>query len=107
MQGQSGCTSADAGALDASATRAHTRSLLENYFLKADVEQLAQWHDPDHSPLSQTVTKIANDYIRGLRLAEWARRCNEKVSAMPTASLINKFNVSSSDVQGTCSLCKK
>ena len=70
--------------------------MLEDCFLAADVDQLALWQDPANSLVSAPVKKIADGFIRGFRLAAWVRQCDLQGSAMPVASLTNKFNSSCS-----------
>lgn len=67
---------------------------LENVFLEADVEHLADLVD-DSSPLNgsaRTVRSTAQQFVRGFRLAQWVRQRNLQGAVVPTRSLIHRLS---------------
>lgn len=70
--------------------RSQAKAMLEDAFLKADVDKLASWTDPDSATLSSCVKKTAAKFARGYKLAAWAGHQNMKGAVVPTRSLVQK-----------------
>ena len=68
------------------------KHMLDEVVLKMDVQVLASWPDPAANTLSMCIRKTAAKFARGDRLATWARYENTFVAAVPTRSLVQRFN---------------
>ena len=69
----------------------HVTAMLEGEFLKADVQELAAWTDPESSPLSLSVRKTADLLGRSRHLAAWVRHQNNQGLTVPSCALVAKY----------------
>jgi hypothetical protein len=79
--------------LPAHATQAEIVQLLEEHFLRADVDELMSWVDPPSSTLHRTVLKTAIAFARMHALAGWVEHINNQCgSVVRTERLIEHYN---------------
>lgn len=71
---------------------AHAKAILEDEFLKLDVQVLASWADPEDMSLSRSVKRTAAKFAREYRLAAWVRQQNATGAVVPSRVLAEKYN---------------
>ncbi len=76
-------------------TQARIEQLLENTFLRSDLDHVMSWVDPPSSPLPRTVLKNAIAFARQHQLAGWVGDMNKRCgSVVRTERLIEHYNAS-------------